>query len=179
MARYAEDVSLVSMGALALRPSYEANGSTDIHHIEDIVRRLIPHHLQVEVAAEIVNLSSASSDRERTTGPSRQVLLRFVAPIPGSAVASADDLVPLHQLFEPGASAALDNILPCYSKAEAFALLQALTNSSSAKIDRRLLRSMGKQLSLDQLIWITSTTATLSNKIGLPLQPLTESIFSL
>lgn len=152
-ARYNNDGTLILIGRIGSEVKLRGQ-RVDLAEIEDIIRR---HDLiGLEIVADIIRLDLGEK------GYDRQILLLFVSDY---SISRANSVHTQNKLDErlrkwvPDLKKALDATLPSYLQPEAFVPLSTIPKTSSGKTDRRRLNDTGKQLRMQQLIWISANTA--------------------
>ncbi|MCJ1350610.1 MAG: hypothetical protein MMC33_000591 [Icmadophila ericetorum] len=148
-ARYTDDGTLVFIGRIGSEVKLRGQ-RVDLMEVEDIVRRHVP--IGLEVVADIIRVDLGDRGRDR------QILLLFVSDDPVSranSIHTQDKLEKRLRTLVPDLKTALDAALPSYIQPEAFVPFPAIPKTSSGKTDRRRLKDAGKQLRLQQLIWIS------------------------
>ncbi|KUI70375.1 Nonribosomal peptide synthetase 8 [Cytospora mali] len=158
-ALYRPDGSVVFVGRIGSEIKLRGQ-RVDLMGIEDVVRRKLPSGL--EVVADIIHMA-------RGDGHDRQTLLLFVSEgSPGRPDTSVSTLRDKLYVLGPAFKTELNAALPKYMQPEAFAPISSMPKTSSGKTDRRRLKEIGKQMRLQQVIWISGDMAKTSSSTSPP-----------
>ena len=151
-ARYTDDGSLIFLGRIGSEVKLRGQ-RVDLIEVEDIVRCHGP--IGMDIVGDIVHIDGGNKAH------ARQMLVLFVSDRNSTYI--QDDLKDKLRIWGRDLKKALEASLPSYSQPEAFVPLPNIPKTSSGKTDYRRLKEIGKQLRLQQLVWISSNVAKASS----------------